>query len=164
MAAPYTDVTRCDVVELLDTFCVSLQKIEVKRMGLGKKTGDRQSNTVVQGTTKSETPLDYMLRVMNDRFEDNRRRDDMAKAAASYVHAKFLAVEFKPSSKVLIDLNKSSAEIRQEMLEWMASRGLIKLDESPPTSKERSGGVPVPGTRPARSAAPAPRTTGGLSS
>jgi hypothetical protein len=121
-AAPYIDVTRCDVEKLLDTFCVSLQKIEVKRMGLGKKTGDWQSNSVVQSTTKSETPLDYMLRVMNDRFEDNRRRDDMAKAAAPYVHAKFLAVEFKPSSKVLIDTNKSSAEIRQEMLEWMASR------------------------------------------
>jgi hypothetical protein len=71
-------------------------------MELSKKPGDWQSNTVVQS---SETPLDYMLKVMNDRFEDNRRGDDMAKAAAPYVHAKFLAAELKPSGKPLIDPN-----------------------------------------------------------
>src|SRR5690348_2865607 len=32
------------------------------------------------------TPLDYMLKVMRDRKADASRRDDMAKAAAPYVH------------------------------------------------------------------------------
>jgi hypothetical protein len=112
-----------------------------KQMALGKKTGDLQSNIVVQSTTKCENPLEYMLRVMNDRFEDNRRRDDMAKAAAPYVHAKFLAAEFKPTSEVHIDLSKSPAQLRQEMLEWMVKRGIIELADPQPTSKERSGGV-----------------------
>jgi hypothetical protein len=128
-------------------------------MILANKTDDWRGNTVAPSTMKGETPLDYMLRVMNDKFEDNRRRDDMAKAAASYVHAKFLAAEFKPSSKVLVDPSKSSAEIREEMLEFMVNRGMIKLADGPSTSKERSGGVPVPGTRPAMGAVPAPRTT-----
>jgi hypothetical protein len=128
-------------------------------MVLANKTDDWRSNTVAPSNMKGETPLDYMVRVMNDKLEDNRRRDDMAKAAAPYVHAKFLAAEFKPSSKVLVDPNKSSAEIRREMLEWMVDRGMIKPVDSPSTSKERSGGVPVPGKRPARSEAPAPRTT-----
>ena len=32
------------------------------------------------------TPLDYMLSVLRDEKADARRRDDMAKAAAPYVH------------------------------------------------------------------------------
>lgn len=34
-----------------------------------------------------------MLRIMGDRSADNDRRDDMAKAAAPYVHAKLSAVD-----------------------------------------------------------------------
>lgn len=37
---------------------------------------------------KGETPLEYMLRVMRDRLADESRRDDMAKAAAPYLHPK----------------------------------------------------------------------------
>lgn len=36
----------------------------------------------------TETPLDYMLRVMNDRSEDPDMRARMAMAAAPYVHGK----------------------------------------------------------------------------
>lgn len=34
------------------------------------------------------SPLEYMLKVMNDTSADDARRDKMAVAAASYVHAK----------------------------------------------------------------------------
>ena len=40
-----------------------------------------------------ETPLEYMLRVMRDATVEHGRRDDMAKAAASYVHAKLQSVQ-----------------------------------------------------------------------
>jgi hypothetical protein len=39
-----------------------------------------------------ETPLDYMLRVMRDEHATKKRRDDMAKAAAPFVHARISAV------------------------------------------------------------------------
>jgi hypothetical protein len=40
-----------------------------------------------------ETPLDYMLAVMRDPMADFKRRDDMARAAAPYCHARFASKE-----------------------------------------------------------------------
>jgi hypothetical protein len=37
---------------------------------------------------KSDSPLDYMLRVMRDPSQDEKRRDSMAKAALPYVHTR----------------------------------------------------------------------------
>jgi hypothetical protein len=62
-----------------------------KRPGAGKKKGTRAKKTVelLEAVASSgETPLEYMLRIMRDENADNSRRDDMAKAAASYVHSK----------------------------------------------------------------------------
>lgn len=70
-------------------------------MASGKKTGGRQRGTPNRATAaKAEevaasglTPLDYMLTVMRDTKAPADRRDDMAKAAAPYVHPKLAAVE-----------------------------------------------------------------------
>ncbi|MCJ8520754.1 putative phage terminase large subunit-like protein [Pseudorhizobium tarimense] len=40
-----------------------------------------------------DTPLDYMLKVMRDNKADPGRRDDMAKAAARYVHPKLASLQ-----------------------------------------------------------------------
>ena len=71
-------------------------------MGLGVKTGGRKKGTPNKKKTVSalaleatkiavdsgETPLAYMLRVMRDPKQPLDRRDDMARAAAPYVHAR----------------------------------------------------------------------------
>ena len=65
-------------------------------MAIGKKTGGRRKGTPNKATAKREseiaksgiTPLEYMLKVMRDSKADAGRRDDMAKAAAPYVHPK----------------------------------------------------------------------------
>ena len=44
-----------------------------------------------------ELPLDYMLRVMRDPKAPARRRDEMAKAAAPYLHAKLASIEHSGS-------------------------------------------------------------------
>lgn len=44
---------------------------------------------------EGESPLDYMLRVMRDPGVEEKRRDDMAKAAAPYLHPKVSTVEAK---------------------------------------------------------------------
>lgn len=49
-----------------------------------KKSAKRRAEIAESG----ELPLDYMLRVMRDRFADWDRRDEMAKAAAPYVHSR----------------------------------------------------------------------------
>lgn len=70
-------------------------------MAIGKKTGGRRKGSrnkikliapaveAVLGAVKSGiTPLEYMLKVMRDSKQPAPRRDDMARAAAPYVHAK----------------------------------------------------------------------------
>lgn len=61
----------------------------------GKKTGGRKKGSVNQRTkaldraaAKGLTPLDYMLKVMRNTKAESGRRDEMAKAAAPYLHAR----------------------------------------------------------------------------
>ena len=72
-------------------------------MAKGKKTGGRKLGTPNRATTavaikaevaaSGEIPLDYMLRIMRDESVEPSRRDEMAKAAAPYVHPKLAAIE-----------------------------------------------------------------------
>jgi len=65
------------------------------RPGAGRKPGTPNRVTAelqAAVAASGEVPLDYMLRVMRDEGEEPSRRDDMAKAAAPYVHAKLAAV------------------------------------------------------------------------
>jgi hypothetical protein len=62
-----------------------------KRPNAGRKAGTgNKSNEIARrkAAETGETPLEYMLRVMRDSGVEDDRRDDMAKAAASYVHSK----------------------------------------------------------------------------
>lgn len=66
------------------------------RPGAGRKAGtpnkasvERQRKVAATGIT----PLDYMLKVMRDEKADAGRRDDMAKAAAPYVHPKLASMQ-----------------------------------------------------------------------
>lgn len=69
----------------------------------GKKTGGRAKGALNKKTIakkalaehlqkKGLTPLEYMLRVMRSRAK-NERRDDMAKAAAPYIHPRLNAIQ-----------------------------------------------------------------------
>lgn len=64
------------------------------RPGAGRKAGTpnkasqaRQAQVAATG----ETPLDYMLSVMRDEYASKERRDEMAKAAAPYVHPRLVS-------------------------------------------------------------------------
>ncbi len=70
-------------------------------MAEGKKTGGRAKGTPNRATAaiaeeiaaSGLTPLQHMLSVMRDELAPDDRRDDMARAAAPYVHAKLSSVE-----------------------------------------------------------------------
>jgi hypothetical protein len=47
-----------------------------------------EAETVANCIATGESPLSYMLRVMRDPTVEEPRRDEMARAAAPYVHAK----------------------------------------------------------------------------
>jgi len=74
-------------------------------MAAGKKTGGRVKGVPNKASAAKAqevaasglTPLDYMLAIMRDETATVDRRDDMAKAAAPYVHPKLAAVEHSGS-------------------------------------------------------------------
>ena len=61
----------------------------------GRKTGGRQKGSKNQRTRELDkaaaegiTPLEYMLKILRDETAPDLRRDDMAKSAAPYLHAR----------------------------------------------------------------------------
>jgi hypothetical protein len=68
------------------------------RKGAGRKPGSATKRTreIANGAaSEGQTPLEYMLAVMRDPEADRERRDDMAKAAAPYIHPKLASTELK---------------------------------------------------------------------
>lgn len=67
-----------------------------RREGAGRKPGtpNKSTSELREALSASgELPVEYMLRVMRDKSEENDRRDRMAVAAAPYLHAKLAATE-----------------------------------------------------------------------
>lgn len=67
-----------------------------RRPGAGRKPGVPNKATIARQERVSETgttPLDYMLEVMRDLSAKAARRDEMAKAAAPYVHPKLASMQ-----------------------------------------------------------------------
>jgi hypothetical protein len=68
------------------------------RPGAGRKPGTATRRTreiAERAMIEGETPLEYMLRVMRDPAVDHERRDEMARAAAPYIHPRLTAVAVK---------------------------------------------------------------------
>ena len=72
------------------------------------KTGGRQNGVANKRTreiadaakAQGLTPLEYMLAVLRDETVEPERRDEMAKAAAPYLHPRLAAIEAKLSVAV----------------------------------------------------------------
>lgn len=73
-----------------------MAKVGGKRAGAGRKKGSKNRKTseiAMKAAGEGITPLEYMLKVMRDKNADTSRRDDMAKAAASFVHPRLSATD-----------------------------------------------------------------------
>lgn len=67
-----------------------------KRQGAGRKKGaatKRTQQIVERANAEGESPLEYMLRTMRDEDTDIQRRDEMARAAAPYVHPRLSSID-----------------------------------------------------------------------
>jgi hypothetical protein len=76
---------------------VSAFTIGHRKVG-GRKKGtpnNRTQQIVEAAHREGVTPLEYMLRIVRDEDADPARRDDMAKAAAPYVHPRLASVKAK---------------------------------------------------------------------
>jgi hypothetical protein len=67
------------------------------RVGAGRKKGTRSGLAIFQAKSLRERfpvfPLEHMLNVINDPTASHERKDNMARAAAAYVHPRLAAVE-----------------------------------------------------------------------
>jgi hypothetical protein len=102
------------------------------RPGAGRKPGQAtkiDAEARAKAAASGETPLEYMLRVMRDDDADKSRRDDMAKAAASYVHARLSSTEVKSETTVR-HVARMPAKT-DTMDEW---RKQHQLDDTSPTT------------------------------
>jgi hypothetical protein len=62
----------------------------------GRPKGSRNKRTrflIEAAEAGGETPLDYMLRTMRDPTASAKRRDEMARAEAPYLHAKLAPID-----------------------------------------------------------------------
>lgn len=94
-----------------------------KREGAGRKVGSATRKTREIADKAAEegiTPLEYMLHVMRDPSADTARRDEMAKAAAPYSHARLQQIEAK------VDAHTTQCTVSAEPLTpeaWVAKFG-----------------------------------------
>src|SRR5580704_1059110 len=93
-----------------------------KKGSKNKKKGlaDLKTEVVVQSAQTSETPLEYMLRVMRDPTHPNQRRDEMARAAAPYVHAKLLAAKMEHKQEPEL----TAAQARDKLVSFLIEHGV----------------------------------------
>lgn len=69
-----------------------------KREGSGRKKGGANLKTrkiADQAILDGDTPLEYMLNVMRDVNADIERRDEMARAAAPFIHPRLQSTTVK---------------------------------------------------------------------
>jgi hypothetical protein len=78
----------------------SKNKIKPPQDVIRKVEAEAVANCIATG----ESPLSYMLRVMRDPTVEDPRRDEMARAAAPYVHAKISPENTKPTDNLHITL------------------------------------------------------------
>jgi hypothetical protein len=73
-----------------------------------------------------------LLRVMRDQTQEDRRRDEMAKAAAPYVHARLAAAQIEHTDKPSEPEPRTLEELRVALLAKMEEFGLSPFDLTTP--------------------------------
>jgi hypothetical protein len=81
-----------------------------RKPGTPNKVTVEARELIEQATADGITPLEYMLRVLRDEGQDTERRDDMAKAAAPYVHPRLNSIEGGDKNKPI-----------KQVIEWAQS-------------------------------------------
>jgi hypothetical protein len=104
-----------------------------KRSGAGRRKGAPNKATAARQAAISasgEAPLDYMIRVMRDKRAPVKRRDDMAKAAAPYVHPKLAAIEHAGTLSGKPPSQMTDEELIVIIREGQAQLAALNFDES----------------------------------
>lgn len=85
-----------------------------KRANAGRPkggTGKRKRELIEKAQEGGLMPLDYMLAVMRDVHNAPDRRDDMAKSAAPYLHARLAAATVEHKGGITINISADDAKL-----------------------------------------------------
>ena len=96
----------------------------------GMKTGGRKKGSLnkrtrellAHATAGGELPLDYMLQIMRGEEAETSRRDEMAKAAAPFLHPRLAAVERTQTPPDLSGLSEKELDALERLLERISPR------------------------------------------
>ena len=92
-----------------------------RRLGAGRPTGAATKRTreiADRAVAEGVSPLEYMIGVMRDPAAEPSRRDDMAKAAAPYLHPRLSSVDARVDGP-----------LRAEELTWEELITIAKLGQ-----------------------------------
>ena len=96
-------------------------------MAHGFKTGGRKKGSLNKVTYEmkaaGETPLEYMLRIMRDEAAESTRRDEMAKAAAPYLHPRLSSIEHTGDTEEF----RKAADMTDDELAAIAARAKLTV-------------------------------------
>ncbi len=103
-------------------------------VGSGRKPRTITQNTcgiakpfVAQGLM----PLDYMLSIMRDETADAPRRDEMAKAAAPYIHPRLATIEQRPPTGKIPPLAERIAELERRDAIALSENNVVDINIAP---------------------------------
>ncbi len=90
--------------------------------GRPKGSGNKFTKDISEMLDDMQSPLEYMLQIMNDTGNDQRERLDAAKAAAPYIHARISHIEMKAEVEQYQDIPLRPQLTKEEWLERMSPR------------------------------------------
>ena len=94
-----------------------------RRPGAGRPMGseNRFTKDIAEMLEDKQSPLEFMLEIMNNTDNDQRERLDAAKAAAPYIHARMAHIEMKAEIEQHQVIPLRPQESREE---YLARKGL----------------------------------------
>ncbi len=111
-----------------------------KRAKVGRPAGAATKKTreiADRAAAEGITPLEYMLKVMRNPKADVERRDDMAKAAARFVHPTLSAIAIAPPAPPLPGGQTSLLDAARK-LAFVLRAGVMQLPREPRTLEHTS--------------------------
>jgi hypothetical protein len=125
------------------SLALKLIKTEIKMAHGGKRTGAGRPAGAATVKTREiadavvasgeMTPLEFMLKVMNNESADDGRRLDAAKSAAPYVHARLSSIEHKGDVdnpvEIKMQLNEAVREFTGRIARVAVRRGAGEAPE-----------------------------------
>jgi hypothetical protein len=114
--------------------------------GPGRPKGLKNSNTLileeaarVARENPGEMPVDYMLRVMRSAEADDERRDNMAIAAAPFLHPRLAAIKVDQTAASQITVDMNPDQLYAQLVEILVLSGAInpKLLSKPAVQQDQ---------------------------